>query len=207
VSEVIVAAVKDELEEAMEVIVPETLISNEQLQTISKGQKVDFVEFVPKRVGEGPAEASLPVSVVKDASTGVVQRLLANGIAVNIKSLDTEPQRGCIRVAVPGGRTSEPTDKPGAMLVGAKTIQEGGAFGTHSREEVELFCIDHLLIVEIISQQDMFFVDLMFPTTRWAHVDTFTMHVRRAALYIALRSVESLTSLRAVCAAEEPQVK
>jgi hypothetical protein len=37
----------------------------------------------------------------------------------------------------------------GALAVGARDMQEGGAFGPWTREQVELFCVDHLLMVEI----------------------------------------------------------
>lgn len=35
----------------------------------------------------------------------------------------------------------EAKDKPGAVAVGTRTMQEGGALGPWSREQVELFCV------------------------------------------------------------------
>jgi len=35
----------------------------------------------------------------------------------------------------------EEKDKPGAVAVGTRTMQEGGALGPWSREQVELFCV------------------------------------------------------------------
>lgn len=36
----------------------------------------------------------------------------------------------------------ESRSRPGEVLVGTRTIQEGGAFADTTREEVEMFCID-----------------------------------------------------------------
>jgi hypothetical protein len=35
----------------------------------------------------------------------------------------------------------------GALAVGARTMQEGGAMLGLTREQVELFCVDHLIMV------------------------------------------------------------
>lgn len=47
-----------------------------------------------------------------------------------------------------------PNSKAGSVLLGARTIQEGGAFLGVSREEVELFCIDHLVMVDIVPTEE-----------------------------------------------------
>ena len=44
-----------------------------------------------------------------------------------------------------GGRLLESAVTPGAVPLGAKTIQEGGACESFPREKVELFCIDHMV--------------------------------------------------------------
>merc|ERR1712048_983009 len=48
-------------------------------------------------------------------------------------------------------------------------MQEGGALGSWTREEIELFCIDHLLIVEINCNEESFSIDIAFPTTNVAN--------------------------------------
>ena len=61
-------------------------------------------------------------------SMGVVQRKLNNGMRVNMVSIKDEPQRASVRLYVPGGRMLETKGTPGSVLVGSRTIQEGGAF-------------------------------------------------------------------------------
>ena len=39
----------------------------------------------------------------------------------------------------------EEKGKPGAVAVGTRTMQEGGALGPWTREQVELFCVDNLV--------------------------------------------------------------
>jgi hypothetical protein len=81
---------------------------------------------------------------------GVVMRRLASGVALNYRSSSDEPQRACLRLSVPGGRASEQktlrnnqegiedfwAPKQGAVALGARTMQEGGALGGLSRTQV-----------------------------------------------------------------------
>ena len=64
-----------------------------------------------------------------------------------------------------GGRMLESKSNPGAVLIGARTMQEGGAFLSMSREEVELFCIDHLVMVDITASEESLIFDFMSVTT------------------------------------------
>jgi len=59
----------------------------------------------------------------------------------------------------------ESRDFPGSLLLAARTIQEGGAFLNMTREEVELFCIDHQVMVEIGTGADNLVIDLASMTT------------------------------------------
>ena len=54
----------------------------------------------------------------------------------------------------------ESRKQPGAVLVGSRTIQEGGAFLNMTREDVELFCIDHLLMVDISASEEALMFDV-----------------------------------------------
>lgn len=56
------------------------------------------------------------------------------------------------------------------MAIGARTMQEGGAFGPWTRQQVELFCVDHLLMVEINCNEESLTVDFVFPTTNVGNV-------------------------------------
>jgi hypothetical protein len=55
--------------------------------------------------------------------------------------------------------------KAGALAVGARAMQEGGSFGKFSREQVELFAVDHLIMVEINCNEEALTMDFVFPTT------------------------------------------
>jgi hypothetical protein len=59
----------------------------------------------------------------------------------------------------------ENRNEPGAVLLGSRTIQEGGAFLDVTREEVELFCIDHLVMVDIIANEEALIFDFQTVTT------------------------------------------
>ena len=134
-------------------------------------------------------------NVYTDSKIGVVQRQLSNGIKVNMKYLSDEPQRVSMRMYIPGiilqqlhgvsiscsfsllclslnlclhttgGRMLESRAHPGAVLLGARAIQEGGAFLDLTREEVELFCIDHLVMVEITATEEAIVFDFQSVTT------------------------------------------
>ncbi len=82
-----------------------------------------------------------------------------------MKSLSAEPQRFHMRMHVPGGRMKESEATAGAVELGARTMQEGGAFLDRSREEVELFCIDHAVAVEVVSCDDGLLFDFSSVTS------------------------------------------
>lgn len=116
--------------------------------------------------GAPPAAATpTPAATVGGSTGGVVQRRLSNGIRVNMKPLDAETQRVAVRLYAPGGRVAEDKARPGAVLVGARTMQEGGAFGSMTREQVELFCIDHHVTVEVGAAADAVVFDFDSVTT------------------------------------------
>jgi hypothetical protein len=56
------------------------------------------------------------------------------------------------------------------MAVGSRAMQKGGAFGTWTREQVELFCVDHLLMVEINCSEEALVIDFVFPTPNVGNV-------------------------------------
>ena len=90
-----------------------------------------------------------------------------NGIRVGVTHNPSESQRGHLRLVAPGGKDAERRFgfPAGSMSIGARTMQEGGAFGPWTREQVELFCVDHLLMVEINCNEEALTFDFVFPTT------------------------------------------
>ena len=85
-------------------------------------------------LGRAASQGDPPLVAV--SPQGAVQRRLANGLHVNLMSQAGEPQRVSVRLLVPGGRLREDPAGPGALLLGARTLQEGGAFLDRTREEV-----------------------------------------------------------------------
>ena len=129
IAEAMLEALSEPVEPLVDMAVPDTLISREALQA--------------KALLSPPSWAPLDGKASKEGKNrfGIVQRRLTNGLRVNLMSLNAEPQRACVRLYVPGGRLLEKPGQEGSVLIGARTIQEGGAFLDMSREEVELFCI------------------------------------------------------------------
>ena len=109
------------------------------------------------------------------AIAGVIQRKLNNGLKVNLKPMSNEPQKVSMRMYIPGGRLSEDPNFPGSVLLGARTMQEGGAFPDMSRERVEMFCIDHAVNVEIIAKYDALVIDVETITTTPSMMSTLDM--------------------------------
>jgi predicted Zn-dependent peptidase len=92
---------------------------------------------------------------------GISQRTLSNGMKITLKSLADESQEVRVRLYCSGGRMNENSlSSPGSVLLGAKTMQEGGASSVVSREQAELFCIDHSIAVEIKAIEDALLIDL-----------------------------------------------
>lgn len=153
VAEVIAEALKIPLEPLEDTKVPDTLLTDEEMMAKAKITPPIWVPL------EGKA-AKEPKN-----NFGIVQKRLANGLKVNLMSMNAEPQRVSVRLFVPGGRMLESKSRPGGVLIGSRTIQEGGAFLSMSREEVELFCIDHLVMVDILAADDVLIFDFQTVTT------------------------------------------
>ena len=51
----------------------------------------------------------------------------------------TEAQGGVMRLIVGGGRAAESSESKGAVVVGVRTLSEGGRVGNFSREQVLKF--------------------------------------------------------------------
>ena len=151
IAEAMLEALAEPLEPLLDTPVPDTLITPEELQAKAAITPPQWAPLEGKAAKEGKNRL------------GVVQRRLSNGLRVNLMSLDAEPQRANVRLYVPGGRMLERPGQEGSVLIGARTIQEGGAFLHMSREEVELFCIDHLVMVDIVTSEDALVFD--FQTT------------------------------------------
>ena len=148
-----------ELEPEEDVHVPHTLVPTEELD-----------EAMAKHLAtweEGRFTDGTPNTPADKFTRPFTLRRLNNGIRVGISQNNAESHRGFLRLVAPGGRDAEKRLglKPGSMSVGARAMQEGGAFGPWTREQVELFCVDHLLMVEINCSEESLIIDFVFPTT------------------------------------------
>lgn len=153
-----------EVEPAEEVNVPHSLIPKEE---ISKA-----CEAYPPIWKGGSFTDGTPNTSPDQMTRPFTLRRLGNGIRIGVAQNPAESQRGHLRLVAPGGRDAEKRlgFKKGSMAIGARTMQEGGAFGPWTREQVELFCVDHLLMVEINCNEESVTVDFVFPTTNVGNV-------------------------------------
>jgi len=149
-------AATEPIEPEPELIIPSALMEREEVAAMlpEKVIPVSFAELA------GADEASAAQAL------GVRAQRLANGARIMVKGLPHEAQRGALRLTMAGGREGEQALKSalGSAAVGARTLQEGGAFDPWSREQVELFCVDRLIMVEVTCSDEKITVDFGFPT-------------------------------------------
>jgi predicted Zn-dependent peptidase len=147
-----------------DITVPHTLIPDDEVRRA--------MELYPPLWNSGRFTDGTPDTAPDSLTRPFTLRRLGNGIRVGATQNPAESQRGHLRLVAPGGRDAEQRLglKNGAMAVGARTMQEGGAFGPWTREQVELFCVDHLLMVEINCNEEALTFDFVFPTTNVGNV-------------------------------------
>ncbi|KAJ0024740.1 hypothetical protein Pint_09132 [Pistacia integerrima] len=132
--------------------VPKELITLSELEELKLQRRPSFV----------PPSPELNVTKVHDKETGITQRRLSNGIPINYKILKHEAQGGVMRLIVGGGRAAESPESRGAVVVGVRTLSEGGRVGNFSREQVELFCVNHLINCSLESTEEFIAMEFRF---------------------------------------------
>jgi len=147
-----------------DVVVPRSLVAEEELTAA--------MEKNPGNWLGGSFTDGTPDTPADKLTRPFTLRRLSNGMRIGVAKNDAESQRGHLRITAPGGRHAEKAlgFASGSMAVGSRTMQEGGAFGSWSREQVELFCVDHLLMVEINCLEESLIFDFVFPTTNVGNV-------------------------------------
>ena len=157
-------ACKIEVEPEEDVVVPYSLVPEDELKNANEANPPTWMggKFTDGTPETAPDKLTRPFTL----------RRLGNGIRVNISQNPFESQRGHLRLVAPGGREAEKKlgFKEGSMAVGSRAMQEGGAFGPWTREQVELFCVDHLIMVEINCNEESLIMDFTFPTTNVGNV-------------------------------------
>ncbi|KAL0380284.1 UNVERIFIED_CONTAM: Stromal processing peptidase, chloroplastic [Sesamum angustifolium] len=146
------AGLKEPIEAEPELEIPKELISSEQLQELRLKRNPFFI----------PVDQEQKTTKVYDEDTGIVQRRLSNGIPVNYKISKSEANSGVMRLIVGGGRAAETAEAKGAVIVGVRTLSEGGRVGNFSREQVELFCVNHLINCSLESTEEFICMEFRF---------------------------------------------
>lgn len=151
----ITAAIRSGLEEPIEpepeLQVPKELITSSQLLELRSQRRPSFIPIAPENGTK-----------IYDTETGIIQRRLSNGIAVNYKVSKTETKGGVMRLIVGGGRAAEMPNSKGAVVLGVRTLSEGGRVGNFSREQVELFCVNHLINCSLESTEEFICMEFRF---------------------------------------------
>eukprot|EP00268_Persea_americana_P007317 TRINITY_DN1270_c2_g1_i2.p1 TRINITY_DN1270_c2_g1~~TRINITY_DN1270_c2_g1_i2.p1 ORF type:complete len:1245 (-),score=273.98 TRINITY_DN1270_c2_g1_i2:1667-5401(-) len=152
INDAIKAGLKEPIEAEPELEVPTELISTLQLQELRLQCSPSFV----------PLSREINTTKAHDKDTGITQRRLSNGIPVNYKITKNEARGGVMRLIVGGGRASEDSKSGGAVVVGVRTLSEGGRVGKFSREQVELFCVNHLINCSLESTEEFICMEFRF---------------------------------------------
>ncbi len=153
-----------DIEPEEDIVVPHTLVPEEVLNKA--------IEENPPVWESGKFSDGTPDTPADKLTRPFTLRRLGDGIRIGVGRNTAESQRGHLRIIAPGGRDAEKRlgFKSGSMAVGSRTMQEGGAFGPWTREQVELFCVDHLLMVEINCNEESLTIDFVFPTSNVGNV-------------------------------------
>ncbi|KAL3818489.1 hypothetical protein ACJIZ3_004394 [Penstemon smallii] len=146
------AGLKEPIEAEPELEIPKELISTKQLDELRMQRTPSFI----------PVDGEQKMTKVYDGETGIIQRRLSNGIPVNYKISKNEANSGVMRLIVGGGRAAETSEAKGAVIVGVRTLSEGGRVGTFSREQVELFCVNHLINCSLESTEEFICMEFRF---------------------------------------------
>uniref|UniRef100_A0A803NKI9 Stromal processing peptidase, chloroplastic n=1 Tax=Cannabis sativa TaxID=3483 RepID=A0A803NKI9_CANSA len=146
------AGLKEPIEAEPELEVPKELLSSSQLQELWLERSPSFISL----------SSETNVSKIHDKETGITQCRLSNGIPVNYKISKSEARGGVMRLIVGGGRAVESSESRGAVVVGVRTLSEGGRVGNFSREQVELFCVNHLINCSLESTEEFIAMEFRF---------------------------------------------
>ncbi|PWZ07470.1 Stromal processing peptidase, chloroplastic [Zea mays] len=154
--EEITEAIKAGLEEPIypepELEVPKELITQSKLDELKLQHNPSFV----------PLTKEENAVKVFDSETGISQRRLSNGISINYKITQNEARVGVMRLIVGGGRATEDSESKGSVIVGVRSLSEGGCVGNFSREQVELFCVNNLINCSLESNEEFIFMEFRF---------------------------------------------
>ncbi|KAG0463237.1 hypothetical protein HPP92_021713 [Vanilla planifolia] len=146
------AGLQEPIHAEPELAVPKELITSSQLQELRSLHSPAFVSLTDES------------EIIKrvDSETGIIQLRLSNGIPINYKISKNEARGGVMRLIVGGGRAAETSASKGSVIVGVRTLSEGGCVGNFSREQVELFCMNHLINCSLESNEEIICMEFRF---------------------------------------------
>ncbi|KAI3741540.1 hypothetical protein L1987_59214 [Smallanthus sonchifolius] len=146
---------KEPIEPEAEFEVPKELITSTEVDDLKLQLKPSFI----------PTGSLYSNAIrVHDIETGITQCRLSNGISINYKISKTETCGGVMRLIVGGGRAAETPETKGAVVLGVRTLSEGGRVGNFTREQVELFCVNHLINCSLESTEEFLCMEFRFTT-------------------------------------------
>ncbi|KAI3681024.1 hypothetical protein L6452_35806 [Arctium lappa] len=154
ITDAIEEGLKEPIEPEAEFEVPKELITSTELHDLK-------LQLNPSFVSVG---LDLNDTKLHDKETGITQRRLSNGISINYKISKSETCGGVMRLIVGGGRAAETPEARGAVVLGVRTLSEGGRVGNFSREQVELFCVNHLINCSLESTEEFLCMEFRFTT-------------------------------------------
>nr|Q40983.2 RecName: Full=Stromal processing peptidase, chloroplastic; AltName: Full=Chloroplast processing enzyme; Flags: Precursor [Pisum sativum] len=146
------AGLDEPIEPEPELEVPKELVQSSTLQELKNQRKPAFI----------PVSPEIEAKKLHDEETGITRLRLANGIPVNYKISKSETQSGVMRLIVGGGRAAEGSDSRGSVIVGVRTLSEGGRVGNFSREQVELFCVNNQINCSLESTEEFISLEFRF---------------------------------------------
>ncbi|AQK81937.1 Stromal processing peptidase chloroplastic [Zea mays] len=152
ITEAIKAGLEEPIYREPELEVPKELITQSELDDLKSQCNPSFV----------PLTKEENAVKVFDSETGIAQRRLSNGISINYKITQNEARVGVMRLIVGGGRATEDSESKGSVIVGVRTLSEGGCVGNFSREQVELFCVNNLINCSLESNEEFIFMEFRF---------------------------------------------
>ncbi|KAJ0451311.1 putative processing peptidase [Helianthus annuus] len=145
---------KEPIEPEAEFEVPKELITSTELDDLKLQLKPSFIS----------TGLDSNAAKVHDNETGITQCRLSNGISINYKISKTEKCGGVMRLIVGGGRVAETPETKGAVVLGVRTLSEGGRVGNFTREQVELFCVNNLVNCSLESTEEFICMEFRFTT-------------------------------------------
>ncbi|KAK4410712.1 Stromal processing peptidase, chloroplastic [Sesamum angolense] len=126
---------------------------------------VDAIEAGLKEPIEAEPELEIPKELISSEQLQEL-RLKQNPSFIPVdqeqkttKISKSEANSGVMRLIVGGGRAAETAEAKGAVIVGVRTLSEGGRVGNFS---VELFCVNHLINCSLESTEEFICMEFRF---------------------------------------------